>query len=82
MKMHEMVTHFRSSSLLLQEINFYKIIDYLLEAKEEIKVIPWAALATYNKSIYKINEQIKWKLKVLKGLYFQYVSIHKDGHLW
>lgn len=23
-----------------QEINFYKIIDYLLEAKEEIKVIP------------------------------------------
>lgn len=25
---------------LTQEINFYKIIDYLLEAKEEIKVIP------------------------------------------
>lgn len=24
----------------LQEVNFYKIIDYLLEGKEEIKVIP------------------------------------------
>ncbi len=24
----------------IQEINFYKIIDYLLEDKEEIKVIP------------------------------------------
>lgn len=25
---------------IFQEINFYKIIDYLLEDKEEIKVIP------------------------------------------
>lgn len=31
----------RSSGLLfVQEVNFYKIIDYLLEGKEEIKVIP------------------------------------------
>lgn len=28
------------SSFFKQEINFYKIIDYLLEGKEEIKVIP------------------------------------------
>lgn len=27
-------------SLPVQEISFYKIIDYLLEGKEEIKVIP------------------------------------------
>lgn len=28
------VTHF------LQEINFYKVIDYILHGKEEIKVLP------------------------------------------
>lgn len=32
--------HHQDHLLFVQEVNFYKIIDYLLEGKEEIKVIP------------------------------------------
>lgn len=35
-----------------QEVNFYKIIDYLLEGKEEIKVIPWVLIIYLNLLIW------------------------------
>lgn len=45
-------------SLLLKEIIFYKVIDYILHGKEDIKVIPWVfdfACLFYVASLVNIN---------------------------
>lgn len=40
MRVIEMAFNISSVSFFLQEIIFYKIIDYILHGKEDIKVIP------------------------------------------